>query len=353
MATPTYWIGQDSNIYFGSGLDGVPVQNLGNYQTGQFEARDDGLYDRYTDSGTPTLTYSASRINDPVQTGNTGVLGSSTGGSTTPSYSQQDLDYLNAQEGRYNTMRGSLGTYLQQGLDKLNVSEEDARNRADMQNTRATRELDDRRSDSMTAKTGALNRVDTNARTLSNSLKRMLGMAGGTGGSAYKLAAPMAVARDASAKRGDVMTNFGQNERDLDQAVGDTSTDFGLIMKDIADRRKREEESLRAGIFGQEQGINSSLAEIAAERARLQGGNALSAMRPYETRYNEIQGQLTQLPNQFAVQPARDLQVKTPSLRDYLVDRTAINANRQGGQSTYSPYAQFLKPKDDEELQVR
>lgn len=31
MATPTAWVGADGNLYFGSGAEGAPVQNLGNY----------------------------------------------------------------------------------------------------------------------------------------------------------------------------------------------------------------------------------------------------------------------------------------------------------------------------------
>lgn len=29
MAQPVYWVGQDGNIYYGSGVDGAGVQNLG------------------------------------------------------------------------------------------------------------------------------------------------------------------------------------------------------------------------------------------------------------------------------------------------------------------------------------
>ena len=61
----TYWVGQDGNIYYGSGMTGAPVQNLGSSTSGQFETRGDGLYDRFTDNGVPTLTYAAQQIADP------------------------------------------------------------------------------------------------------------------------------------------------------------------------------------------------------------------------------------------------------------------------------------------------
>lgn len=60
-----YWIGQDGNIYYGSGQQGAAVQNLGSASNGQFLAKSDGLYDRYTDTGVPVLTYGATQISDP------------------------------------------------------------------------------------------------------------------------------------------------------------------------------------------------------------------------------------------------------------------------------------------------
>lgn len=338
-------VADDINPFDGGSRDRDIFSETGNQING---VRQDTPLDG-SQSGTgatyPDFSYTGSN--------NGSLLGASTGTSVGSGSSsvvnRQDLDYLSAQEGRYNTLRDSLGEYLRQGLERLNSSEEDARNRATQQNQRAIRDFDTKSADSMAAKNSALGRVDTNARTLSNSVRRTLGLAGGTGGSAYKIAAPMAVARDASAKRGEVMSSFGRNERDIDTARSDTSADFSLVLKDIADRRKREEENLRSGIFEQEQGINNSLAQIAAERAKLTGGNALSAMRPFEARYSELQGELSQLPSRFAVAPARDLKVATPSLRDYLVDRTAINANREGEQSTYSPYEQFIRIDEEEE----
>lgn len=65
MADPVYWIGQDGNIYYGSGVEGAPVQNLGSSTNGQYLAQNNGLYDKYTDTGTPSLIYSATQIADP------------------------------------------------------------------------------------------------------------------------------------------------------------------------------------------------------------------------------------------------------------------------------------------------
>lgn len=77
MVNATYWIGQDGNIYYGSGEQGAPVLDLGSAQNGQFEARADGLYDKFTDNGVPRKIYSASQIDNPSGSGGQ-VLGANT-----------------------------------------------------------------------------------------------------------------------------------------------------------------------------------------------------------------------------------------------------------------------------------
>ena len=83
MAGATYWTGQDGNIYFGSGMEGTPVQNLGNIKTGgAFTPGEGGLYDNFTDDGVPRLTYAAQRIDDPSAPAPTPSAPSGGGGGT-------------------------------------------------------------------------------------------------------------------------------------------------------------------------------------------------------------------------------------------------------------------------------
>jgi hypothetical protein len=282
------------------------------------------------------------------------VLGTNTTSDATrsPAYSQEDMDYLTNQESLYNTLKNSLGGTLQSGLSKLDTSEQGARGSAKLSNDRAMRDYGIRREDSKRGKQDAIGSVDSNARSLSDSVRRILGMASGSGSSAYQFAAPNAVARDASKKRSSVMNNYGTNERNLDLAVGDTEVDYGNLLNEITNKRRTEEESLRAGVLGQEQQITNSLGEIASERARLQGGNTLNAMRPYQDRYLGIQNEIGALPNKFAVTNPREVKVTQPKLSDYLVDKTAINASNQSGQTQYSPYLAFLNRQRDDEEQL-
>ena len=76
MAQATYWVGQDGNIYYGSGQQGAPVQNLGNQKSGGMIEGEGGIYDPWTDNGVPSLTYAAQKIADP--SGDGAVLGTNT-----------------------------------------------------------------------------------------------------------------------------------------------------------------------------------------------------------------------------------------------------------------------------------
>lgn len=315
-------------------------------------ADDQASYDSFMSKYQPYVTQRYNEWNSANGNG----LGASTdrassGGSTGgTSSNQQDLDYLNNQSSLYDRLLQSLKSTESSGLQKLDQSKIEAENKAKLQQERALRDFSVKREDTTRAKQNALGQVDTNARTLSDSMRRIIGMAAGSGASA-NLAANSAVARQASQQRNNVMSGYAANDRDLSTAENDTNVDFESLLQDIANQRKQKEEEFRAGLAQQEQGIVQSQGEIAAERARLQGGNTLSAMKPYQDRYFGLQTNIDQLPAQFATNvSARDLNVKTPQLRDYLVDRQAVNATRQSGQQQYSPYSAFLQRKEEDKL---
>lgn len=278
-----------------------------------------------------------------------GSYGGGSGGSG--SYDPNDLAYLNQQEADYNRLLSNTDSFLSSGLTSLNDSFTRETNTAKGKRSRALEDFQTQREDSTREKQSAIGKVDTNARTLSDSLRRMLGMAGGANSSAYKITAPGAVARQASQQRGNVLSTFGENERNLVTSENRAKEDFDNLLAELAAQRSERESSLRSGIDTQRQGILQSLMEIAAEKASLRGGNPLNASQPYRDRYWGLQNAITNYPNQFrtSVTP-REIKVNPAKLSDYIVDRQAINANRgEDGQSTYSPYAQFLNRQREEE----
>lgn len=210
------------------------------------------------------------------------------------------------------------------------------------------------REDTIRGKDRAIDRVDTNARVLSDSLRRRLGMASGSDSSAYQITAPGAVARDASANRTGVVESFGQNFRDLGVAEDRAKTDFEQLLEELAAQRRTAESGLRGGILETQNQIETQLADAARQRALAQGGGytqARAASRPFETNISQRESAIDNLFNQFRnPYQMREVKVNTPQLRDYTVDRAAINSNQQTG--AQDPYAPYRPAQAEEEEQL-
>lgn len=266
-----------------------------------------------------------------------------------------ELAYYDNQSSLLRDMLSRTQTALNQGLTGLSDSYNREVGGANTQRSRALENYDVQRQDTTRAKQEALGQVDTNARVLNDSLKRILGMASGSDSSAYNIAAPNAVARQASGERGEVLSDHAENDRNIALAEKRATEDFASLLEDLSRQRGQREQELRSGVLEQEQGINRNLADVAAEKARAQGlgyGAAMAMQQPYAAAVNERQGQLDSLFERFRspTLTARPVEVQTPQLRDYMVDRAGINATAQGGQQQYTPYSNFLRKPDDELL---
>lgn len=301
-----------------------------------------GLYTQFQNGGARTANLGA-------ETGN---------GSAGASYNPADLAYLDTQSNNLKRMLQSADTGLNNGLTGLNDSFNNETNKANTQRTRALEDYSTQETDSANAKDQSLGQVDTNARTLNDSLRRILGMASGSGSSAYQLAAPNAVAREASGQRNNVLSNFGANSRDLTTAEDRATIDFQSLLDDLSSQRKSKEEGLRAGVLQNKNQINNQLADVAAQKSSLMGGgysSAVAAQAPYTNAINANQSALDNLFAQFRTPyTVNPVNPKPVDLRDYTVDRQAINANNQSGgdQTTNSPYSYFLKRQQDQQNPV-
>lgn len=285
---------------------------------------------------------------------NTGESATTGGGGYSSGPSGADLAYLDSQEAALRRQYGRADSSLSQGLRDLIDSYNNARSDANLQRGREIENLTLKREDTGRAKDNALDRVNTNARMLADSLRRRIGMASGSDSSAYKITAPGAVAREASGERGDVMEDYGVNFRNLDLTERRANEDFDSLLKAIdADKRSREGK-LRSGVEMQRQSIDEALAQIAAQRASASGGDVRAALAPYEAQIASRDRTIDSLFNKYRnVGKFNPVKVNAPTLRDYMVDKTAVQANEQtGSDSPYSPYLPNLQSEDDEELMV-
>lgn len=282
------------------------------------------------------------------ENGNTPNLTDSQG-----SANSADLAYLDDQEARLNKQLGRTGTTLSQGLSQLLNTYNKEVSGVNQNRERELERFGLQREDTESGRASAIGTVDSNARTLANSVRRILGLASGSGSSAYQLAAPSAIARDASTKRTGVLENYGRNLRDITLAEDNAKEDFESLLEELADQRKQKEGALRSGIEDERIRLNEYLTDLARERSTLQGGGyseARAASRPYESAIDRSMGNIDNIFNKYMnpTYDVRKINVELPELRDYMVDRASINANRAGGTDPYSPYGQPLKKKTEE-----
>lgn len=280
---------------------------------------------------------------------NLGLSGGGSGGSGA------ELAYYDTQERGLRNQLNRSALALNQGLANLGDSYNREVGKANAQRSRALEDFGIQREDTINAKQDALGRVDMNARTLNDSLRRTLAMAGGSNSSAYLYAAPNAVAREASGNRNDVLSDYADNERSLGLAERRAGEDFENLLGELQRDRNTQERDLRSGVFENQQSIDQQLAELSAKRSAARGDGfaaSAAAQQPFIDSINNRQSQIDSLFDRYRSPQlqARDLKVETPQLRDYMVDKAAINSNAGAQQQQYSPYSNFLRRSEDEQL---
>lgn len=281
------------------------------------------------------------------------AAGGGGGRASGPAYNPADLAYLDSQTGTLQRMLQSADTGLNNGLTNLGDSFNKESSNVNQQRSRALEDYGKQEVLSQQGKDQSLGKVDTNARTLNDSLRRILGMAAGSGSSAY-LTAPKAVARQASGQREGVLSDYATNADALHTAEERAKTDFQSLLDNLWAQKNQKESDLRSGVLNNKNSINQQLGSVAAQRSSLLGGSyksAIAAQQPYAAAINANQGALDNLFNQFR-SPTYNItpvNAKPVDLKQYAVDKAAINTNSQSGtQDAYSPYSFFLKKQQDQ-----
>lgn len=283
-----------------------------------------------------------------------GVYGGGGGGVSAAQAKQnaEDLAYLDDQEGLLRNMLGSAQATLKNGLTQIGDSFNKESSRTNESKARAQAGYATNREDTTRAKQANINQINSGARTLSDSVRRMLGMASGTNSTAFREAAPNMIARDTSMKRSGAIETAGKNFRDIDTAEGNTLNAFKQYMEDLEEQRKSKESGLREGVLQQEQQINTNLGQIARDREAIKGGGYDAARRasaPYQAAVTDRQRAIDGLFEKYRTPYAtRDVAVETPELGQYTVDRTALQGGGGTATGVESPYQTFLKKKFQE-----
>ena len=292
-------------------------------------------------------------VSEPQHTGaTTNDVASSyaaTGGAS--DYNPADLAYLEDSRSRLQRQLQSADLAKRNGLTALNDSYNSNVSSANSDRGRALEDFSTKREDTTRAKDQAITKVDTSARTLADSLRRRIGMASGSGSSAYQITAPAAVARDASQNRTGVLENYGTNFRNLATAEDRAKSDFEKYLDQLEAEKKQRESDFLASVYDKQNDISSSLAEVARQEALLKGGGydqVKQAMNPYVSQIDSRQSAIDNLFKKYRTPSSvQKVKVQAPQLSDYVVDNSTIKNAQQAG-DTYAPYTYLPQDKKDD-----
>lgn len=269
-----------------------------------------------------------------------------------PSYNQDDMSYLNDQESQLNQQFGRTDTTLNQGITQLNDSFNKERSGANQRRSRALEDFAIQGERSALGKDEAISRAEASARGLADSVRRRLGLAFDSGSA--KDVANQAIAREASDNRSSILENFGENDRTLDLSKRRANEDFDSLIASLDEQRKERESKLRAGVMENQNAVSGSLAEIARQKALLKGGGydqVKAATAPIQAQMNERNTAIDKLFDQFRTPySVKNVEVKTPSLKDYTVDKIAMSQQGNTGQDMYDPYLNMLRRKEEQQI---
>lgn len=289
------------------------------------------------------------------------VLGANTGtnqnttptssGGSSPSYSREDLAYIDAQLAALGNQEGRLDNTLRQSLDAVLQNYNKQYSDTTGARGRAIEDFNTKFQTSDQGRQKALGQVETNARTLADSLRRRIGMASGSGSSAYQITAPGAVAQQASDQRSNVLDDYSQNFLALDRDKKRAEEDFNKALTELNNWRSQSEMGVQQDIGNKRNEIAAAKQQAAAEKAKLLGGGyqgIRNAMAPYEQQINERNSFLDGLYDKYASKyQAKPVQVANTQLRDYAVDNAAVADNEaRGNTNETAPYRTYL---DEEE----
>ena len=304
-----------------------------NYNYGVFSGQVQGANTGTTQTNTtPTNTYSA-----PAQ----------------PAYSAEDLAYLDSQAGLLDRQMGRTGSTLASALDAILQNYNKELGTANTARGRNIEDFDTKTQISEQGRGRELGKVDTSARVLADSLRQRLGLASGSGSSAYQITAPNAVARQASEQRGDVLEDYSANFKALDTDKRRAEEDFGSLLEELGRQKTAKEGGAIQDTETQRNSIRENQRQLAGQRQQLLGGGytgVRNAMAPIDAQIAQGESLIDSIYSKYAAKyNVNPLKVNNTQLRDYAVDKAAVRDNAATGNTNeYAPYKPRLD--DDEEL---
>ncbi|MCK9461461.1 MAG: hypothetical protein M0R80_17665 [Proteobacteria bacterium] len=320
QSTPLYSVRAD-----GSGID--------YYILGSDGARLPITREDYTNlTGKEAPVTSSQDVTD-IGTGTTTIPTTPTGTSsgTSDAYTPADISYLQGIKQQYENQLGGLDKTLADGNKEIANQYNKEVDTANFDKTKQA-------TDQTTIKGQNYSKINNAANRGYNSLAAILGRASGTGSSAFQKLLPNMIGKDISGKRADANNVYGTNMSNIDSS-------FASVLADLAEQKKKNEQDLEGGIYGQRADINSKLATTQGSLNYAGGGDLASiraAQAPYEQQVKDSQNAIVGLFDKY-FKPYTPKQA-APAISTYNQDRSQINFQNQGGGGD-NPYVSLLRKR--------
>lgn len=276
-----------------------------------------------------------------------GVLGASTTTSSAAPAAATPVDTSEYDQSIANTQDAinRLPTTLNSGNSAIDASYTDAINQLLGAKNSATQTYNANKlqtgQDFVTAK----NTIGSNAGTELSGIERLLGSKGAGGSSAATIAAPDAVARQATLQRNDATGTYGDNEQTLDQNFGNYITGYNNSVASAGSQRDQQKQQEEQSVDTNRATLLQSLATLFGQKASATGGNATAAAQPYLDQANSVLDNLsnfTTAPISYNTTP-----YAAPALSTYTTtpNSAPTTANVTAGSDYVSPFLATLLGK--------
>jgi len=260
-----------------------------------------------------------------------------------------DISYLDDQAQQLRDLLNRTDTGLNQGLMQNQDEYDRQLGQSQAEKARQLAAYDDQRVQQNQGKLSTYNTINKNANNGFRSLAQIIGRGAGTGSSAFRDLLPNVIGTDTSTKRAAANQTFGSNLAGIDKAQGQYDISFADVLDDLLRQKKTNESTLRSGIEGQRQTLNSQLGTNAAQRAQALGGGyaqVRAAQQPFQDSINNSRNQVESFFNTFRTAYTPKVAVAAaPELGQYTADRSVINAQNQGASDATNPYAALLRKR--------
>lgn len=263
-----------------------------------------------------------------------------------------EQSYYSDQIDSLNRLLGSLNTQKDTGLNSLRNSFTSQKERFDNQRIKAMQGYDEQNLQNQKGKLQGVEQVDSFANDSMRNLDRILRGANAGNSSVARELLPYLVSKSAGQRRQGVFNAAGENERAIVSARGDAEDQFNIGAEDLENQRKNAEQTFLQQIMSKQNEIETERANAEIARSQASGlgyAQARAAAQGSRDSVNSRMAQLEQLFGQY--QPtfnAKEVNVRTPELSRFTVDRAQIASEGQGTPAESSFYLSQLRRKNEE-----